>query len=727
MAKQGIFPFIRNLFRGKPASAPRGQQRSSNTVRAGGTLESTAHVQRNTIHWANAEDIPADAVASSLNRSIARGRCRYEYMNAGYIKNAVRAFKTHVVGAEGPKLKITPPKSHPLCPQISPEEKDLIEWEWYQWVKETENVGKLKHLIGALMYDGEAFLLSIYDPYIFPTEINYQEIEARRVERPFYGEMRENEIDGIEYDGLHPHLYYIERQTLNPNLPQELIYDPFPAKWIHHIANLDLIGQHRGLPMLQCVLQMQADVRNWVIYTLAAAEQAARGGNGFITTDKDAPLDVFDPDNPLEEFIQCTEPGMTRFLPPGAKPEIPDVKFPTQTFSDFNRAINGEIGAGVGVPGGVMMADTSAYNYSSYKGERQNYWTYIADIQQLLNHKILDRQFNQWFEAMSTRHKVFRDIFNRYGTRIGRLPREWKYAKPPSVDPLKDASAWKILKELGVMSEQMMCEELGTDYDDVQNDFEQSNRNAALRLIDQVAEIIQSKQQEDIRNIVNEAILSVKASGFAVPAVMDAQQQMEPAVNDPDIWKSLRDKSESIGAMIRAGVLTATPDIEAVLRQEAGLPAMSAKLLESWDATGNIRQPITLKEAESAAVDEALGVDEPPPDAVAADSGAVPEEDDPEIPPPRPAPSADELPLLLSAAQAGEKLNVTASQISGWRKAGLPYYRLGGRVKYSLKDLTEWISSASQSPSPTNHEPQTTSPAPGDSGRLEGEETVDVQ
>lgn len=67
-------------------------------VAAGQPLDSAAHVGRNAAHWANAQDAFADEFASEQARGTARARCRQEYLNAGYIRNAVRSFKTHVVG-----------------------------------------------------------------------------------------------------------------------------------------------------------------------------------------------------------------------------------------------------------------------------------------------------------------------------------------------------------------------------------------------------------------------------------------------------------------------------------------------------------------------------------------------------------------------------------------------------------------------------------------------------
>ncbi|MBQ6351767.1 MAG: DUF935 family protein, partial [Lentisphaeria bacterium] len=81
-----------------------------------------------------------------------------------------------------------------------------------------------------------------------------------------------------------------------------------------------------------------------------------------------------------------------------------------------------------------------------------------------------------------------------------------------------------------------------------------------------------------------------------------------PEVTDDTL--NLKQKYDAMGVAIRAGLLTATPEIEEQTRRELGLPAMSPEVEKAWEATGGIRQPITLKSAESEAVNEALDVDD---------------------------------------------------------------------------------------------------------------------
>lgn len=106
------------------------------------------------------------------------------------------------------------------------------------------------------------------------------------------------------------------------------------------------------------------------------------------------------------------------------------------------------------------------------------------------------------------------------------------------------------------------------------------------------------------------------AGGFGLPS----EPAAPPATDDT---LNLKQKYDAMGVAIRAGLLTATPEIEAQTRAELGLPVMSDEVQKAWQATGGIRQPITLKTAEAAAVADALNVDENDPGKKAPMSDAV--------------------------------------------------------------------------------------------------------
>ena len=115
--------------------------------------------------------------------------------------------------------------------------------------------------------------------------------------------------------------------------------------------------------------------------------------------------------------------------------------------------------------------------------------------------------------------------------------------------------------------------------------------------------------QEEICKKFNMKLTPIQNDMPAVP-LDAAAPPVQNATEDSARTLNLKQKYDAMGVAIRAGLLTATPEIEAQTRSELGLPEMSPEVQKAWEATGGIRQPITLKSAESEAVNDALNVDD---------------------------------------------------------------------------------------------------------------------
>lgn len=48
---------------------------------------------------------------------------------------------------------------------------------------------------------------------------------------------------------------------------------------------------------------------------------------------------------------------------------------------------------------------------------------------------------------------------------------------------------------------------------------------------------------------------------------------------------------------------------------------------------------------------------------------------------------------LLTEAQAAKSLSVSLPTLRRWRRAGAGpvFYRIGGRIKYQIKDIEQWL------------------------------------
>ena len=144
------------------------------------------------------------------------------------------------------------------------------------------------------------------------------------------------------------------------------------------------------------------------------------------------------------------------------------------------------------------------------------------------------------------------------------------------------------------------------------------------RLATVVSTLAQAGFKADLAELSARFGLKLRYEAPAAPAPGFESLSDQSDKSDLSDTLNLKQKYDAMGVAIRAGLLTATPEIEAQTRAELGLPAMSPEVRKAWEATGGIRQPITLKSAESEAVSDALDVDENAMTAEKKPEGAAP-------------------------------------------------------------------------------------------------------
>lgn len=75
----------------------------------------------------------------------------------------------------------------------------------------------------------------------------------------------------------------------------------------------------------------------------------------------------------------------------------------------------------------------------------------------------------------------------------------------------------------------------------------------------------------------------------------------------------LRERLETYGVAVRAGVITPNVSDEKALRKELGLPEINPAITDAWEEDGGARKPITLQGQKENAAQAA---------AIAGDAGA---------------------------------------------------------------------------------------------------------
>ena len=437
----------------------------------GGMLDASAPIPHLMDYQADSFDGYADEIASFGARSEARKNCLREYLNSGYAKNAARVWGYHVVGVNGPQLYLLEECG------LEKSEREALEWEFWFWQKRTKDVRKIRTALRACMFAGEAFQRFVYDRNVPEVNFNIEEIEAQRVDCPWH-DSDPNAFDGITYSGQFAKTYKILKKDINPDYYNGFEFEEVPAREVMHLANLEMPGQHRGLPIFAAVVRLMQETVIWEKYTLGAAAWAARWG-GFVKTNVQMDYDQLG--TPSSPVIPGPNPGDLFFLEDGYTPEQVKAEYPTATFDDFKRSQLNEIGAGCGMPLGILAADTSAYNYSSWRGEKQNYWGYVDEWQEIIKDELMEPRFAFWLECFASCKRktaaIARKLLDVWDNDPARIPHEWKNKLPESADPEKDRKADEIGLRIGTLSIHQICAREGIDYDQLRREREQEKED----------------------------------------------------------------------------------------------------------------------------------------------------------------------------------------------------------------------------------------------------------
>jgi lambda family phage portal protein len=447
-------------------------------IMASGMYDATATTSKNREHWRWATDADGDEIANESERRIARIRCRYEFLNNGYARNSVRIWKSHIVGKRGPQLKI------PVTDVITKQIKDHLEWQFYWWTLKTGLVQKLRMMTGALLYDGESFLHLTHDPHIFPVAMNAEVIDAKNITNNGMEGMDEFSIDGIHFDRYgHPDIYYMLQRVPNPNMNYNLQPVEVPAWGMLHLVDPELPQQHRGMPVLLTVLEKIAQLRRWDTYSLGAAEQAARL-SGVLQTS--GTPDISTP-RPNQTLVMAPSPGNLMTIPTGWTLQQTKAEFPLNNHGDFVQSQLTEIGAGIGTPRGMLQSDCSGYNYSSWRGEKQTYWSTIDVQKDILETTILNPLFHRFMFYLAGVDDIAQKVMRAHGWDGDRINKVWQFAAPESADPVHDAQADEIKLRIGTTSRARICAANGEEYEEIVEELKTENATQLNAFTEEVA------------------------------------------------------------------------------------------------------------------------------------------------------------------------------------------------------------------------------------------------
>ncbi|RMF84923.1 MAG: phage portal protein [Planctomycetota bacterium] len=377
-------------------------------------------------HWANADNLSADAAANPEVRRTLRNRARYEVANNSYARGIIETLANDVVGT-GPRLQLLTADS---------DLNQTIEREFARWAQAVGLARILRVMRKAKVTDGEAFALFTRNPGLDArVQLDLRLVEADQVSTPNLSILDPNAVDGIVFDEFgNPVEYHLLKSHPGDNdAAFSLEYDRLPAASVIHYYRVDRPGQSRGIPDITPALPLFAQLRRYTLAVIAAAETAADFAAVIyseMSPDEDTPPEPMD--------VIELEQRMATVLPAGWKLGQIRAEHPSTTYAEFKKEILNEIARCLNMPFNIAAANSADYNYASGRLDHQTYFKAIRverdDIEQI----VLNRVFREWINEAA--------LIEGYLPRAARvrnadLPVQWFWDGFEHVDPAKEANA----------------------------------------------------------------------------------------------------------------------------------------------------------------------------------------------------------------------------------------------------------------------------------------------
>lgn len=178
--------------------------------------------------------------------------------------------------------------------------------------------------------------------------------------------------------------------------------------------------------------------------------------------------------------IDLGRAGKIAHLFPGEKLEFHGSETPNATYEAFAKFLLREIARCLGMTFETLTGDYSGATYSSVRMATSELWPLVLSRRANIPGKFYQGVFEAWLEEeIETGRIPFPGgIYAFLSKREAAVRADWRGPAKPQADDLKTAKAHETYKRLGVMTDEMICAELGVDWEDV---YEQRKREKELR------------------------------------------------------------------------------------------------------------------------------------------------------------------------------------------------------------------------------------------------------
>jgi lambda family phage portal protein len=172
--------------------------------------------------------------------------------------------------------------------------------------------------------------------------------------------------------------------------------------------------------------------------------------------------------------------GKIAHLYPGEKFNLTTATRISGDYEAFAKFLLRELARCVGLSFEAVTGDYSGATYSSVRMSSSELWPLTVSRRMHIAARWMQSVFVSWLdeEIMTGRTPFPGGPFAYMAQRKAVVRTDWRGPPKPQADDLKAAKAMEVLKRLGIASDEHLCAELGTDYEDV---YEQRAREKQMR------------------------------------------------------------------------------------------------------------------------------------------------------------------------------------------------------------------------------------------------------
>jgi lambda family phage portal protein len=172
--------------------------------------------------------------------------------------------------------------------------------------------------------------------------------------------------------------------------------------------------------------------------------------------------------------------GKIAHLFPGEELNLERSQHPNDTYEPFAKFLLHEFASCTGISYSTVSGDYSGATYSSVRMETSVLWPVILWQRHHVAAPFYQTGYECWLEEEIDNGRIgFPGGLDAFIAQRDMVCRgDWRGPPKPQADDLKYAKAVEILFNLGIMTAEQVCAELGTDWEDV---FEQLKREADMR------------------------------------------------------------------------------------------------------------------------------------------------------------------------------------------------------------------------------------------------------